>query len=145
MGSETTNQSCVITWYSHHLTSWKQVEMYVCLSQKEIRPCHCPVSITKKWNYDNYEKSLKKKNKRQERQTERELEPEKDMAPFVLLGRWQHLINGWSVKEPSLTENAWPLSVFGTNCVSHSFLSTNRLWKRTYDSFKMDFQLMHNN
>lgn len=38
------------------------------------------------------EKSLKEE-KRQERQTKRETELEKDMLPFVLLACWQHLTN----------------------------------------------------
>lgn len=39
------------------------------------------------------EKSVKEE-KRQERRTKREMEPAKDMLPFVLLACWQHLMNG---------------------------------------------------
>lgn len=38
-------------------------------------------------------KSLKEE-KRQERQTKREMESAKDMLSFVLLACWQHLMNG---------------------------------------------------
>lgn len=46
----------------------------------------------KEVKYDS-EKSLKEE-KRQERQTKREMESTKDMLCFVLLARWQHLMNG---------------------------------------------------
>lgn len=39
------------------------------------------------------EKSLTEE-KRQERQTKRDMEPAKDMLSFVLLTCWQHLMNG---------------------------------------------------